>query len=202
MCSCCALFSKLCFRLQVLGRENIPHTGGFILASNHVSHLDPILVGCLCPRQLHYFARISLFTANKLFGWLIASVNTHPIKRGEADRGALDLAEYLVKTNNGILLFPEGTRSKDGTIGPAKPGIGFIACRTSVPVIPAYVHNSINAMPRDSKKITCVPVSVYYGKPLIFSLDDANAKGATKEDYINATTTIMDAIRELKANAS
>ncbi|MBU1863397.1 MAG: (d)CMP kinase, partial [Candidatus Omnitrophica bacterium] len=142
------LLCKLFFSFKMEGRDNIPAQGGFIIASNHVSFLDPIVVGMNCPRQLHYLARTTLFSRFPFIGWLLHLVNAHPIKRGSADREALTLAEKLIKEGKGVVFFPEGTRSKDGTIGKPKSGIGFIACRTSAPVIPTCVRGTYEAMPK------------------------------------------------------
>ena len=109
----------------------------------------------------------------------------------EADKGALGLAEQLLRKGKGIALFPEGTRTKNGSVGSGKPGIGFLACRTGVPVIPAYIHNSFKALPRGAKWFTFVPITVTYGKPLYFSEDSSSDVTKRSELYKQATETIM-----------
>lgn len=192
----CVFIIKLLFRAKVYGKENIPISGGFILASNHASHIDPMIVGGGARRQLHYLARENLFTVNRFMGWLLRNCNAHPIRRGEADRKALGLAEKLLKKRCGILLFPEGTRSLDGTIGDAKAGVGFLACRTGYPVVPAYVHNSQKALRKGSKKIEFVKVTVIYGEPMYFT--NYKLEQSNRERYESASNDIMNAIRSLQ----
>jgi len=191
------IITALFFKLRTYGRENIPKRGGFIIATNHSSHLDPIIAGSRCPRQLHYFARLSLFS-NKMFGWLIRSVNAHPIRRAGADKHALSLAEKLLKEGKGIVIFPEATRTRDGNLQKAKPGIGFIIGRVDCPVIPAYIHNTFKAMPRGSKWFKSVPVTVTYGKPIYFSFDDNVNIKKRNESYQKIADQVMDEIGQLK----
>jgi len=184
----CKVFIYFGFKRRTIGEENIPKYGGFIIASNHASHLDPTVVGSSVKREVHFLARSSLYK-NPIFGSLILSVNAHPIRRGEADKGALSIAEELLHEGYGIILFPEGTRSVDGKLKRAKPGIGFIACRT---------EGSFEAFPKGSKKFNFgTPMTVVFGKPIKFSTDDGTGRKHS-ELYKEAAGTIMNHIQQLK----
>jgi CMP/dCMP kinase len=193
----CVIVGKLLFSLKMYGSENIPKSGSFLIAANHASYLDPGFAGCLLKRHVHFFARDTLFQVPVL-GLIISGLNCHKIKRGTADKGALAYAEKLVKSGKGVVLFPEGTRSVDGSIKDAKFGIGFIATRTCAPVIPCYIHNSYKALPKGAKKINRVPISIHYGKALYFSLPLVRTAKKSREYYEEATAQIMDAIKNLR----
>lgn len=158
--------SKLLFRLEAKGAENIPKIGGFILASNHTSYLDPIVLSSACPRKLNFMARHDLFY-NPLFSWLISKVGAFPVKRDSPDLSALKEAMRRLKNGNGLLLFPEGTRQVNGvSLSEPQPGIGFLAAKVNVPVIPAFVKGSVKALPKGAKCIRPGKISVYFGKQI------------------------------------
>jgi 1-acyl-sn-glycerol-3-phosphate acyltransferase len=135
------LILKIFWRFRKFGTEHIPQTGGVIIASNHVAYVDPPFVGAACPRELFYLAKVELFS-NALFGWLIRKYNAIPVTRGAFDRKAITQAVELLKERKALLLFPEGTRSRDGNFLEPKLGIGMIALEARVPVVPAYISNS------------------------------------------------------------
>jgi 1-acyl-sn-glycerol-3-phosphate acyltransferase len=125
----------------VRGRENIPRTGGLIVASNHVSYWDPTVVGMLIPREAHYLAKEELF-AVPVVGFLMRGVNSIPIKRGSADLTGLKRAIDVLKDGGCLLLFPEGSRMKDGALHPARPGLGLLVVQAGVPIVPCYVSGT------------------------------------------------------------
>lgn len=153
---------KLFFHLEVRGRGFIPAKGGFVLASNHASFLDPILLGTACPRVLNFAARESLFR-NKLFGWLIAEVGSFPIKRWSADLSAVKESVRRLKNNAGLLVFPEGTRSQDGCIREITSGFVMLAAKAGVPIIPVWVSGSRKAWGKGSKFIQPAKIRVIFG---------------------------------------
>lgn len=126
---------------RVRGRERVPRAGGLIVASNHVSFWDPPLVGAACPRELHFLAKDELFRTPVL-GPLIRSVHAIPIRRGVADLTGLTRAIEAVKGGSALLLFPEGSRMRDGELHPARPGVGMIAVHADVPVVPCFISGS------------------------------------------------------------
>jgi 1-acyl-sn-glycerol-3-phosphate acyltransferase len=160
------LIFKLLFRIQAVGRENIPRKGGFIIASNHLSYLDPVAVGISCPRALNYMARHDLFT-NRWFSWLLYGAHAFPVKRNSADLTALKEAIHRVRQGKGLLVFPEGTRQDKGA-SPVQPqaGVGFLAEKLGVPVVPAFVKGTEKAFPKGAKGVTPGKVIVYFGKQI------------------------------------
>jgi 1-acyl-sn-glycerol-3-phosphate acyltransferase len=132
-------------RYKRFGAEHIPKTGGVIIASNHVAYVDPPFIGAVTPRELFYLAKVELFS-NALFGGLIRKYNAIPISRGAFDRKAITQAVELLRGGKALLLFPEGTRSRDGGFLEPKLGIGMIALEAGVPIVPAYISNSGNLL--------------------------------------------------------
>lgn len=122
---------------SIKGRENFPTKGGFILASNHISYSDPPIVGSCAPRVVHFLAKKELFNSG-WFSYLLRSSNTHPLARGTGDLATIRLAIDIIKQGDGLVIFPEGTRSRDGRLGKPKPGIGMIARRAKCPIVPCY----------------------------------------------------------------
>ena len=180
---------KLFFRMKVTGAENIPKKGGFILASNHISYLDPGAVGTSCPRKLSYMAKEELFSKNMFASWLRA-VGGFPVKRKTADLSAVKEAMRRVKAGGGLLLFPEGARRSEGdnTDSPLE-GVGFLATKLNVPVIPACIKGSDKALPKGAKFFRTEKISVCFGKQI--SIDQ-------KMPYQDAALLIMEKIRQLQ----
>ena len=130
-------YFKAFHRLEVHGIKNVPQSGSFILASNHSSYFDPPALGCRLPRNLHYFARDSLFFWP--LGLLIRNLNSIPENRSQLDIATLKRVLKVLKGGDPLLLFPEGTRSTDGNLGDGKKGIGLLLAKSQVDVLPARV---------------------------------------------------------------
>jgi 1-acyl-sn-glycerol-3-phosphate acyltransferase len=187
--------ASICFRGEVSGLDHLPASGGFIVAANHSSHLDPFIVGQHLPRQLTFFARKTLWTGGFPSWWLDA-VGVIPVDRdGGSDVTAIKRVLGALKSEKIIILFPEGTRSPDGRLRPAKPGVGLFACRTHVPVVPARVFGAFEAFGRGGKPQLGLPVSVAFGAPLLPADYDDPRDG--KERYARAAERIMAAIARL-----
>ena len=140
------LFTAL-YHLRMYGRENLPDTGGALVACNHQSFFDPFLCGCCVNREMVYTPRDSLFKT-KLIEKYLRSINAFPIKRGQADTAAIKDIIKRLRSGQSIVLFPEGTRCHDGRIAPFKSGFDLIARRAEVPVIPAAVDGAFEIWPR------------------------------------------------------
>ncbi|MHC4070276.1 MAG: lysophospholipid acyltransferase family protein [Planctomycetota bacterium] len=160
----CRIFCRLFLRLRVYGRENVPGQGALVLVSNHQSFLDPIFCGVPLKRPLYFLARDTLFT-NKFFGWLISSVNTIPVRRGQADLSAIKTIITKLKEGNGVCLFPEATRTSDGKITPFKPGFGLLCRRGEAAVVPVAIDGAFECWPRHKKMFSPgKKITVCYGE--------------------------------------
>ena len=126
---------------EVKGRDRIPASGGVIVASNHVSFWDPPLVGAAIPRETFFLAKEELFSTPVL-GWMIRSVNAIPIRRGVADLSGIARAIEVLKRGKALLMFPEGSRVRDGELHPPRPGVGMMAVHADVPIVPCFISGS------------------------------------------------------------
>ena len=189
--------AKLGFRLQTYGRENLIEDGPAILASNHASYLDPPLVGVCCRKDVYFLARKSLFE-RPVIGPLIAQLNTVPVDRDRGDVGAVRAMIKLLKSGNRVLVFPEGTRSKDGNLQPARAGVGLLIAKSLAPVVPVRVFGSYAALPR-SGGIRFVPITVVIGKPLFFTKQDLGTD--ERAAYQVLSDRVMAAIAALEMPA-
>lgn len=129
------------FSLQVVGAENLPKTGGAIIASNHISLWDPPLLGTALPRPIHFMAKQELFE-NPVLAWVIKQLNAFPVQRGSADRVAIRKALALLEQQKIVGIFPEGTRSKTGELGMPEPGMALIAAKAGVPIVPTAIFGT------------------------------------------------------------
>lgn len=156
------LFTVL-FRFECRGLENIPRTGGVVIAANHVSLLDPPLVGCAMPRPLHFMAKEALF-AVPLFGWVIKQLHAFPVRRGVGDRAAIVNALTLLRQEQVVLLFPEGTRNKTGELGQGKAGVAMLAAKVGVPIVTATV---IGPEKLGAGGSLFPKIKIIFGKPIL-----------------------------------
>ena len=185
------------FRGDISGTENLQLPGGCIVAANHASLLDPPIVGLFLPRQVAFFARKTLWKPG-FASWWLTRVGTIPVDRdGGSDVSAIKRVLQALKANKAVILFPEGTRSVDDRLQKPKPGVGLIACRSQVPVVPARVFGSFEAFGRGRKLRLGSPVSVTYGPPLYPKDYDDPSDG--DERYQRAAERIMAAIGRLEA---
>jgi 1-acyl-sn-glycerol-3-phosphate acyltransferase len=152
-------------KFRVFGLENIPASGGVLLAANHQSVLDPVLVAMVLPREMHFMARRSLFR-NPIFRAIIVSYNAFAIERDTADVKGVKNAIARLESGAILLVFPEGTRTENGSIGPMKPGIGMLAERAAVPIVPVLIDGAYGVLPKGSLIPRPGRISIVFGKPL------------------------------------
>ena len=126
---------------EVRGAERVPRTGGLIVAANHISFWDPPMVGSALPRGTYFLAKEELF-ATPILGPLIRSVRALPIRRGTADLSGMARAIEVLCRGEALLMFPEGSRMRDGELHPARPGIGMMAVNGDVPIAACYISGS------------------------------------------------------------
>jgi 1-acyl-sn-glycerol-3-phosphate acyltransferase len=189
-----AALMRLFFRLESRGREHVPLTGPLLLVSNHVSLLDPPLVGASAPRPLYFLAKEELFRV-PLLGRLIHGVNARPVKRDGTDTRALKMALRLLGEGHAILIFPEGTRGRGGRLGEGKAGAGMLAVMSGAPVVPVHVSGSDRALPPGRALPRPAKVRVVFGPPLHFKPGTGEAR---KESYREASAEMMRAIAQLR----
>jgi 1-acyl-sn-glycerol-3-phosphate acyltransferase len=176
------LFGTL-WRWEIVGKENIPKDGKLIIAPNHASVADPPLTGSAMDRPLYFMAKKELFEIPVL-GFLIHRTHAFPIERGKGDIGALRTAKRLIDSEKAVLLFPEGTRSRDGNFGKARPGVGMLSCLCQAPVVPVRIINS-NFLSKFKK------LKVIFGKPVY------PPKEYTKESYQKISEVVLEEIKKL-----
>lgn len=173
---------KPLYRIEAIGVENFPKEGGVLLCSNHIHNFDPIVVGIMAPRPVHYMAKEEIFRVPVL-GNVVRNCNAFPVKRGFGDREALRAGLKILKEGNVFGLFPEGTRSKTGKLGKGLSGAGFFALRSDAFVLPCAVigpYKSFNKL------------KVVYGKPI-----DISEMRAAKASADEVTELIMSEIQKL-----
>ncbi len=158
------------FRTKFVGVEHLPAGKPFILVCNHVSNLDPFVVGICRPRRFSFLAKEELFK-KPLMNFLFRGMGAFPIKRGASDFGALREALRRLKGGIPLILFPEGTRGAGNRQKKANPGVGFIAQKSGVAVIPAYIEGSDGALPNGAKWFKFHPVRVKIGAPIAINRD-------------------------------
>lgn len=171
-------------RYRAYGRENIPRHGGVLIVSNHQSYMDPMLIGVGLQRQIHIMARKSLFYKSIFFRWFIESLNAFPLNEGGRDSGALREAIRRLTSGNVVLVFPEGTRTWDGSIGELHSGIGLIAQRSGSPVVPAVIHGAYEAWPRTRKLFRFKPIQVVFGTPLYWNGPEKGFSQRVKQEML------------------
>jgi 1-acyl-sn-glycerol-3-phosphate acyltransferase len=181
---------------SVSGRDNIPQTGGSILASNHRSYLDPPTIGVSIRRRTYYFAKQELFK-NPVFGRFIRSVYAFPVDREGVDRTAIRHAINLLKSGELLTLFPEGTRSGDGTLGEPTPGVAFIAKQADVPIVPCALTGTDVVLPPKAWHLHRGRITVQFGEPVY--VKDFNTAGDRKAGATAAVEAVMERIAAMLA---
>jgi len=193
----CLGIAKVAFRLHVEGQKFIPHSGPVILASNHVSYIDPIIIGIAVRRPIRFMAKKELF-GSPLFGWLIRRFGAFPVNRDRANLQAFKQAISLLGAGEVVAIFPEGTRGDGIHLRPAKSGIGLIAARTGAPVIPVFHTGTGKVFPRGAWLPRLGRITIKFGMPCRFAGGQAN-RG---EDRIATfSRIIMEKIAGLQASS-
>ncbi len=161
----CQLFFLSFCRGRSFGVRNVPLQGGVLLVCNHQSFLDPVLATLALPRECHYMARDSLFHKPR-FKRLIESLNAFPVKRGTADISAIKETLKRLKAGGLVTVFPEGTRTSDGSIQEMQPGVVLVARKAGVPIVPTMIDGAFQAWPRTAKLPRPGRIIVAYGEPI------------------------------------
>lgn len=184
----CRLFCKTYYKVEYRGLENLQRKGGFIIAPNHLTEFDPMFIAMASGRKFHYIAKYELFE-NPVMNKALTHLNAFPIVRGRGDMTAINYAIELIRRGEVLCIFPEGTRSPDGTPKSAKSGVGLMARKTGADVIPTAIY-----MENKDKKGSKVVVS--FGRA-IENKDLGFTEGGKNSENKAAAAKIMDEIRRL-----
>lgn len=158
-------FFHLYFRLSRIGREHVPDDGPYIVAANHRSFLDPFIIATIARRPLYYVAKRELFE-KRWQGWLLNALGAFPVDRGRSDSEMLDTARAILARGDSVLIFPEGTRIRPGSLGRPRRGVGRLALETGVPIVPVALIGTESV--RRGWRIRPHKVRVRIGRPLTF----------------------------------
>ncbi|MBX0356202.1 1-acyl-sn-glycerol-3-phosphate acyltransferase [Halobacillus sp. Nhm2S1] len=178
----CSIILYPMYRIKIVGKKNIPAEGPVIICSNHISNLDPPVVGITSSRNIYFLAKEELFK-NPVIGGILKKVHAFPIKRGMRDRNALRKGLDILKDGHALGLFPEGTRQKSGEIGKGLAGAGFFALRSEAAIVPCAIIGPYQKF----KKL-----KVVYGEPI-----DMTEYREQKASAQVVTDRIMEEIRQL-----
>jgi 1-acyl-sn-glycerol-3-phosphate acyltransferase len=189
------LLSRVFFGFRVIHRERVIQSGPVILAMNHQSFLDPPLAGIACKRAIFFLAKKSLMDVPVL-GWLLSKVNVIPVNLEGSDRSALKALIRIVTARECALVFPEGTRTPDGSLQPAQLGVGLLIAKTRAPVVPMRIFGAYDAWPIGGKLRLFRKVTIVVGKPVYFSNGDLI--GSRKDLYAQLSQRVMNAIAALR----
>ena len=191
------LAGRLFFRFRVIHRERMIQSGPVILAMNHQSYLDPPLAGTTCDRAIYFLARRTLLDV-PLLGWVLPKLNVIPVNQEGVDRSAIKAVIRVLQAGNGVLVFPEGSRTTDGTLQPAEPGMGLLIAKTLAPVVPMRIFGAREALPRSGGRLRFATITVVIGEPIFFSGADMQPGG--KDLYARLSDRVMKAIAALRVD--
>lgn len=191
------LLRPFLFRLKVEGRENLPRHGGAVVASNHNYGPDFIFLGIASPRELSFMAKAEVFAWNPILSALLRAGGVFPVNRGKGDSVAIETAVDIAMQGNLIAMFPEGTRSKNGTLMRGKTGAARIALAADVPIVPVAVTNSAAVFRRKSWRRPLV--TVRFGKPIVWTKH--NRLEENSEDAREYTDAVMEEIAAMLPQA-
>jgi len=160
-------FFHIYFRFSRIGREHIPDEGGVIVASNHRSFLDPFVIGTMARRPMYYVTKLELFS-HRLPAWILSSLGAFPVERGTGDADMIETAKAILARGDIVLIFPEGTRIRPGSLAKPRRGVGRLALETGAPVVPLAVIGTEAV--RRGWRIRPHKVRIRAGSPLVFPL--------------------------------
>lgn len=177
---------RVIFRIEINGRDNVPEKGPIVLCSNHKSNLDPVILGIAFPRPIIFMAKQELFK-NRFLSKLITALGAFPVDREGSDIGAIKTSFRVLKQEQVLGIFPEGTRVERMDLDNAKPGIALISIKSKSPIVPVYI---------DSEYKLFSEIVVNIGEPIYF--DEYYNQKLEAEDYLEISKDIMRTIYSLK----
>jgi 1-acyl-sn-glycerol-3-phosphate acyltransferase len=183
------VFNRL-YRIRVTGLEHLPASGPVVLASNHLSNIDPILLGVVCPRQIHFMAKAEIWKI-PLVGRLVDVLGSFPVRRGTADRHAVEQALGVLSSGAVLGIFPEGRRSRDGRLGTPQPGVALFSLRKGVATVPVALIGTDRVL--RNKRPGLPQVTVAFGPAIDVDIDE----GSKSERQRVVTGRLMQALADL-----
>ena len=189
------LLARLFYGFRIIHRERVIQTGPVILAVNHQSFLDPPLAGNAADRAIFFLAKKSLMDV-PILGWLLPKLNVIPVNLEANDRSALKALIRILGAGECALVFPEGTRTPNGDLQPAQPGLGLVVAKTRAPVVPMRIFGAYDVWPIHGKLRLSGKITVVVGEPIYFS--DADVGEGGRDAYAGLSQRVMDAIAAIQ----
>jgi 1-acyl-sn-glycerol-3-phosphate acyltransferase len=187
------------FKMRFIGAERVPAVGPVVLAGNHRSYMDPLVICMSQPRRrpVHFMAKIELFGHGAFFSWLLRQEHGFPVRRGHADREAIKTATDILERGGIVGIFPEGTRVRDGKAAEGEGGAAFVALRAGATIVPVGICGTDRIQPPGDKRWHYVPVTAYFGEPI----RPERFEGGRRERLEAMTAAVMAGIEEAKRQA-
>ena len=160
------IVGRILFRLEIVGRENVPAKGPFMAMMNHIYFIDPALVGTFCPRSIIIMSKIENY-ANPLFAVVLRHYGSFPVRRGEVDMSAIRASLQVLEAGKGLLMAPEGTRSRTRSLQHAHDGAAWLAVRSGVPIVPVALSGQEN-LGKNIRRLRRTPLRIVFGEPFVF----------------------------------
>ena len=182
------------YRTEVRGLEKVPGSGRVLLCSNHISYLDPVIIGAYIPRYTYFMAKKELFKVSFLAD-LVTYLNAFPVKRNTTDRYAFDTSIKILNKDNLLGLFPEGSRSTDGEIREGKKGIGLISLLSKSDILPVAISGSNKIVQKPHKRVFFPKIRLIVGD--VIKTDRIIAENEKKEAIGIIVSETMDSIKKL-----
>lgn len=195
-----APLARLIWRPRVIGRGNVPKKGAVILASNHLSFIDSVVITLVAPRSVSFLAKSEYFTGTGFKGWVsrtfFTGIGAVPVVRGagKAAQDALDAGLEILERGEAFAIYPEGTRSLDGRLYKGRTGVAWLALTAEVPVVPVGLTGTQDLQPVGERRLRLARVTVEFGEPLDLSEYGEARSGRARR---HGTDAVMSAIREL-----
>lgn len=180
------IYMNIMYSVTVIGKENVPKKGNYIICSNHKTQLDPVALGLVTDRQLHFMAKKELFDKNRFLDRLLRMLGAFPVARDVADVSAIKSAMRFLKRGELFAMFPEGTRTEEMDLSKAKAGISMISIKSKSPIIPVHIESEYKFRK---------PLKITVGKP--FSFESHYGKKLETEEYIELSKEILREIYSL-----
>jgi 1-acyl-sn-glycerol-3-phosphate acyltransferase len=181
----------LFYRAWTIGAENVPLSGPVILAPNHFSNWDHFFSGIYIRRKVRFMGKSQLFGANPVLTYIFAHGGVFPVRRGHKDKEAFITAHAILRRGGCMLIYAEGGRSRTGGLGEPRPGVGYLALESGVPVVPVAIHGSLGV--RKWRKLRFPKVTVQYGEPVTFEVVERPSRDQAQE----ASEQVFDSVREM-----